>query len=357
MGNIIFWASLGASSGIGLLVGIIRGFTGAKSWAGEYVLSVLITVLVGSLLAKGGTPASVAGIITIACAVVCLLAFVGLSALTRKILNHVYEKREGELKEGRGFAGVFDRILGGITLALKGFVLSAVFVLCLFAFLDLCKITAVTNLLTSTYDGAFWAWVKPYIFDLIVIGLIQASIRFGFSGGIISSCWSIAVLGMLVGAGFLSHHLVFGLTLFETPANQLGSAISGWLSSFPVPEGIGVTVARWIIFAAVFIVFAIIIAVISFFVSRILQKARFNTAFYIVDGILGGFVAAIICIALLLVFGNLLQSLYVYDFMNPLKEYLEHSSTAVYVCGKNVLAEFGLVLVNIPAPAPEAFVV
>ena len=326
---------------IGLIIGLIKGYIKVQTWAGEYLVSSLLTISLGAIFNAVGVDSMVSGIIVIIAAVLFLLGCMGLSKLIRNLISNSFAKRDEELRK-YGAVGVINRIWGGIVLAIKGLIISLFIVVPILVALDLSQLSANMPAMASVYDSALWYMIKPITFDFIVLGFLNIAIRHGFSNGISSALWGIIVFGLIVGAGFMSFNLVFNSGLFAGASASFGEVVAGWFGGFQLPEGIPTAIAQWIIVAGIFLLLTIIILLVSFFVSRVLVFARLGPAFYIVDGILGAIVLFILVTAVMLFIGFLVQPIYDLEFMAPLTSYFDMSTVARYFYQDNFLSLCGM---------------
>lgn len=347
--NIIIGVALGLFFLIGFIIGLVKGFSKVQTWANEYVIAGLITVGVGRILLNASLPSQFAGIIIIATAIISLLVCIGVSKLIQKIISHSLKKREEEVRP-YGAVGVINRLFGGFTLAIKGFVIVAIVAVSALVALDLMQMEAITSAIGEVYESAGWIAIAPIVFDMLVIGILHLVIRHGFSNGIATSLWSLFVFALVVGAAFMAYNLVFSVSAFEAPAQALAEPISGMLSGIPMVgdamgEGMAVNIAKYILTAGIFLVLAIVIVVLSFLVKRVLNFARFGAAFYIVDGVFGALALLVIALAVMLLIGNIFGSIYDLEFMQPFTNYFANSSVATYFYDKNILLEMGVELI------------
>lgn len=323
---------------IGLIVGLVKGFKRVKSWGSDYLLSALSTIGIGAILKNCGIDTKIAGIVVLSCAIATLFLFMGLSALIRNLISRSFERREDDMRTF-GWVGVINRIFGGFALAIKGFVIAAIVCVIVYVALDLTQIAPVKTALSSIYQGKIWISIKPYLFDLIILGIINLAVRHGYSSGISSALWSLIVLALLIGCGFAAYNMVFKSTLFDGAANSLSIKIGNRL---PNIQNYSLTISKWIFTALIFIAFAIVTAIISFFASRVLTFARAGSAFYVADGILGSFVLTLIIVGVMMFVGFMIQPVYDLDFMKPLTDYFADSAVAKFFYTNNLLTGFGV---------------
>lgn len=335
--NIINLCVLCVFTVAGLIAGLVKGFRRVKSWGSDYLLSALATIGTGAILKTCGVNAKVAGIVVIVCAIVYMFLFMGLSLLVRGLFSRSFERREDNM-EKLGGVGVANRLFGGYALAVKGFVIAATICVLLYTVIDLSQISALKSALNSVYAGAVWKMLKPYIFDFIILGVINLSVRHGYASGVSSALWSLIVLALLVGCGFMAYNMVFKTGIFEGAAQSLAAKLGGKLGN----ANISLNVSKWLMTVIVFAVTALVVFVASFFVSRVITFARADSAYYLVDGIFGAIVLTLIFIAAMMFIGFLIQPVYDLGFMKPFTDYFTQSAVSKYFYTSNLLTEFGM---------------
>ncbi len=327
---------------IGLVVGLVKGFTEVQTWAGEYLVSALLTISVGVILKATGVGSTAAGIVVIIAAVLLLLLCIGLSGLFKRIIRHALERRDDEMRS-YGAVGVINRIWGGVVLAIKGMMVAFIIIVPVFIVLDLAHITGLQSSLGGLLGSGLWLNLKAVAFDFIILGFINIAVRHGFSNGISSSLWSLLVFGFAVGAGFIAYNLVFNSGLFNDASSAFANTVGGWFGGkLSLSEDVILTIARWIITAGLFVLLLVVVFLISFFVSRVLTFARLGSAFYVADGILGALVMLIITAGIILFIGYIVQPIYDLDFMQPFTSYFARSVVARYFYQDNLLVSMGM---------------
>ncbi len=342
--GIILVCAIIASTLAGLAVGLVKGFTRVATWGGEFLLSAVMTMLVGLIAKSAGVSAGVGGITVIVCAILFVIAFLGLSNLLTNLFEKSLERRADNLRTP-GATGVFNRLFGGFTVAAKGLVLSSAIVLFVLTALDLSRVSAIYPPLDEILAGTIFTWLKPSIFDFFIVAMIFMAIREGYTSGISSAVWGIIVCAMIVGAGFGAYNVVYQTTLFNGAAESLAAHLSEPLASV---EGMlsgmqmgMIDVAKWIITAGVFLVFLVAVILIAVFVPRILNIARRGKTFYVIDGILGATVVLLLVLAILLFVGNTLWQFADMEFMSCFNTYFGGSTVGIYFYTNNVIAELG----------------
>ena len=326
---------------IGFIAGFVRGFVRVHTWAGEYLVSSLLTLTVSVILNKLGVPVIAAGAVTVVVAIALLLLCMWLSNIFKSLIQKSFDKRDEDLSNYGG-VGVFNRIWGGVVVAIKAVTILLFIVVPALIVLDFAQISALQPILSPVYDSAFWYALKPVAFDLIVLGVMNLAIRHGFSKGVVTSLWTLLVLAFIVGAGILSYHLVFNSGLFNSAAAALTSKVVGWVGDIEMLKNITEVIARVIITVGLFALLFIVIIVVAFFMSRVISFARFSDGFYVADGILGAIVLLLLAVALMLFLGYLIQPLYGLDFMQPLDSYFQPGAVSSYFYKNNLLVEMGV---------------
>ena len=330
---------------IGLAVGLFKGFGAAKTWANELWLTYLLAFVFGAILKNvKGSPA-IPGTVMLILTAVFILLLIGLSGLIKKALDKAMKKRIEEGNPSKGLNAV-NRLLGGGTLALKGFTIALIFSLAVLAAIDIISYQPIKDSVSDIYAGPMWPILRTLTVDLFVIGIMYMGIKSGFASGIVSSLWSLIVLGMVIGIGFAAYNLAFHVAAFDSAAAGIENTISGWLSGMSsILESIKITtldIARWILTAGLFLVMLVVVIIIAVLVPKFINFARFGNSFYIADGIFGAIVSWLILVGILLVLASIIQPLSDQPFMSSLNAYFENSFVAVFFYGKNILLAYGM---------------
>lgn len=366
---------------IGLIVGLAKGFTKVKSWANEYVLSAVLAILLGNVIADGMD--TVAGGITVLCITAgLLLVFMLLSAWVRASLKKHRENRQKlsyykqynamvendenmadaiedgnrrkykklsrrKFKRSGGVWTFFDKILGGITVALKVTVVTGLITACVLVMADLLQIDLLTSAFSGVYASGAWEFFKQYVMDFIVVGLLLLCIKCGFSSGVSNALWSLLVICMVVGAGVCAYNLAFNTASFASAAEGLdNSLVSGWFGDLGSAEGLisSLTVSKIILAVGVFLMLLVVIILLSVFVPRLINGARQSNVYYVVDGIFGAVLACAIVLGVLMLLGCVLSPISDLEFMEGFTAYFDHSSIATCFYTDNLLTG----VVNLP---------
>lgn len=338
---------------IAFVVGLFKGYVKLSSWGGTVVGTLFFSRLARRFVAVDHPNYGV----LMLCITLCILLFLTLIfSLVRRFISkqtgdcelvsfyHNYDAREehtamaldaydrgdrkrlkklalgGGFSESRGPWGVVDRIFGGITLALNAATLCGLIGCFVMLVVDTAQIGALTDMFQSVLEWDLWVNLgRKCAIDALVIALLCMSIRLGYKNGILSVLGAIIVLALIGGAGFLSYHLAFNVEAF-TPLAQ--SLADGGLKAFVDSlQGAvdGLLVARCIITAGLFLIFLIIVIIISIFVPHIIDKFRGERVVSAVDGFFGAIVLTAILFGILMFLGAMLyqiSDLPVFENMN-----------------------------------------
>ncbi|MDE6597139.1 MAG: CvpA family protein [Clostridia bacterium] len=375
---IVAFAALGAG------IGVIKGFTNVKSWGVELILIGLIGIPVAKLITKklsGVLPA----ILTIGITVLLVVLFMALFILLRKLLKRAIEKRKElwsykhydeqtdeeekiltaaatdnkkeykkltkhRLKSKGGVFTVLDRTFGGITLAIKGAVLTAIFAAAILTVLNLTRLTTENGVMYgamgSMYATGAWKFFSDYIFDFLAIGIIMLCVRSGYSSGVSSAVWTLVVILLVVGAAVVSWQMAFKVDEFGTVAEGLAAKLEKPLGSISsVLSKLNITtlkMAKIILAAIIFLLILVFVILIAIFVPKLIDRAREGTVFSIIDGVLGAIFMTITILALLLAVGAVANSMHDLAFMNVFNEYFDKSGIATYFYDRNLFNAMGI---------------
>ena len=329
-----------AATVLGFIIGLCKGFAKVNSWGVEFALTALITTLVGGAMAKEATVAK--GIATVIIAVALLLLFSLFSSLIRKGFASSKRKKIARGKRRSGPSGFFDSVFGGVTLAVKGFVLAGVVSAFVLVALDLSQFAFVTESMADIYANPSWLTFKPMMMDFFYVGLITLAVKCGYSGGISNTVWGLLVLGMAAFAAFAAYHLAFNVESFQGAVGGLARVFAG--------EGeitdMSLTIARWALTAGLFLLMLVVVILIGIFGSKLWGAARNSKVFCAIDGVLGALFASAIVLGILLVLGNIVQPLAAdlekFPFMAQFTSYFETSGVATYFYNNDLLTLMGL---------------
>ena len=342
---VIIGAVLALFAVIGFITGLFRGYAKVQSWAGEYVISALLTIGVGVILKRARVAVMVAGVVTIVCAVVFLLVCTGISKAIKLLIGKSFKRCDEDFRD-YGIAGIFNRILGAFALTLKALTICLLIIVPALVVLDFVPVSTLENALASVYASAFWYAIRPFVFDFLVVGVISFAMHRGFKRGIATSLFSLLVFGLVIGAGFLAYYLVFNTGMFGSASASLAATVSRWVEGIESLKKISDSIAKYIITTGVFLVLFIVIVIVSILISKAIRRARFSTGgFALVDGVIGAIVAILIAVAALLFLGYVLNPLYGLDFMKPFDAYFKSSAIARYFYQSNLLIKGGVPII------------
>lgn len=387
--NIIILAVTGFFALIGIIVGLVKGFTRVKSWAVELLLTGAVCITVSTLALKkleGPTPA----IISLALSIGILCAFMLLFAVLRKVLAKEIERRKQlsyykqydeiednteqilsaigtedkkqykkltkrKFRQSGGVWSILDRVFGGLTLAIKGAVIAVIMISFALAVIDFSRLAAEGGKLYSAiggfYESGLWQSLKNYFFDFLFIWIVMLCLKFGFSNGITSSLWTLAMIGLIVGSGILAFNLAFKADEFVSAAASLEVRLADKLSGISGTLGaLGLTtmkISQIIIGLIIFVLLLVVDILIAIFVPKLIDRARDGVIFRSIDGVLGAIMLTTLIVGILLVVGAVANSMHDLEFMNVFNAYFEKSGVATYIYDKNLLNRLGL-LQNIP---------
>lgn len=330
-------SSVIGASVIGMIIGLIKGYSKVRPWAVEYLLATFLAFAIGGLIsANFKDNAGAAGLAVLGVAFGFLLAFASVFAVLKKCFAKHREKCKG------GFLNVLNRILGGITLAVKGFVISGAVAAIILVVLDLSQFAVVKEALSEVYASSVWETVKPYLMDFMIVGVMLACIKCGYSAGLSSALWGLTVLALIVGAGFVSYHLAFNVETFsgavaaiEKVIMDVTSGMGDMAANLPVSE-----IAKWILTAGLFLCMLVVVIILATFMPRLLDFARDSKIFFVIDGTFGSIFATVIVFGTLLFIGGVLQTINDLPFMEILNKYFVDSHIAKYFYLENIFAAF-----------------
>ncbi len=347
--GIILLCVVGVLALIGFFVGLGKGFMQMNTWANEFLIAAigasLIGIYAGDYLSVSGmewldTVAVLGGGIVIML-FVKFISFLFREGFAGGIWSHkqklkylqmedFQESEQGimdalaqkdyrkynrmrleagtKFRKTRGGWGVWDRIFGAITGAIKYFTVTALIIVSVLIVLDVSGIAvdgeAITDVyLYSVYDSALWETMQPYFMDFILMGAVIASVRVGYKSGLFSALWTVLDIVLVILGFYLAYQIVFNSGSFDTMIQSLSSnVLEGYLG-----EGdMATMVAGIILTAGLGIIFAIVFIIIGIFVPKAIQAAREAAAFHFIDGILGAIVVFAIIIGILMfLFGML----------------------------------------------------
>ncbi|MDE7453837.1 MAG: hypothetical protein K2N22_05450 [Clostridia bacterium] len=370
-------------------IGAFKGFTRVRSWGVEFILTGLLAIPIDRLITSKlkGSAAIPAGFVSIVVAIIFIGLFMFLFWLFRKLLDRAIEKRKqksyyskyfeneqntvkilgalaaNDMKEYKkltkhkprqsgGVFSILNRVFGGVVLAIKGIVIAGILSAALLVVIDFTELAqeggSMYALLGKTYANGSWLFFKKYLFDFLIIGILMACIKAGYSSGVSSSVWSVVVIGLVIGAGALAIHFAFGVKSFVTAAEALNEHLSGKLSSITgLLEQMKinpVVISKAIIALGLFVLMLVPVILIAKFVPEFIDIARGGKIFKTVDGVLGAIALTLTVLVVLLIVGVVVNSLQELEFMEVFNAYFVKSGLATYFYDYNLLAQFGLKL-------------
>lgn len=380
--QIVLIAVIAAFAVLGLFIGLGKGYTRVKSWGIEYAVGGILAVLISGLVTKLLGAGIVSGIAALGVCAVLVIALAAFSGIIRKVLNHSMQKhlelemhkkheliewwesrlalaaetnrrkykrlikRYNKIKYSAGASGFFNRLFGGITLAVKGAVIACILLAPVMLILDLFGLTAegaVLSALGELIASPMWTFVKPYIFDFLVYGLICISLRSGYKNGILSVLWSVIFIALLALACYLGYYIAFNNSALVSAAEALDGHIGSKISTFTSLVNIEtVLISKIIIAAGIALLMIIVVIVINIFVPRLIDKVRDGASVRVIDGIFGAVIAVAVAVAAMLALGAVISNMYELEFMSGFNLYFENSAIARYVYGDNLLNMMGL---------------
>ena len=363
---------------IGAVTGVAKGFTQVKSWAVEMLLAGVISIALSKLFSSKLDDGTVKAILSlgICLVLVCLLMLV--FVILRKRLSKSIEKRkqkwyyehydeiEGnteqilsalgkedtktynkltkrKFRQSGGAWGVVDRVFGGVTLAIKGAVMSGIFFAVVLAVLDFSRLPAeggaLYEALGGIYSSSIWAFFKNFIFDFLLVGILMVCIKSGYSSGISSAVWTLVVIGLIGGAGYLSFHLSTTVPSFVSVAGNLEAKLADKLAGVAgILEGVGLTTLKLceiLIGIGIFALMLVAVILIAVFVPRLIDRARDSVIVRSIDGVFGAIIFTAVCFGIIFMLGAVLKTIYEVQFMDVFNAYFEKSGIATWIYDKN----------------------
>lgn len=363
---------------IGAVTGVAKGFTQVKSWAVEMLLAGVISIALSKLFSSKLDDGTVKAILSlgICLVLVCLLMLV--FVILRKRLSKSIEKRkqkwyyehydeiEGnteqilsalgkedtktynkltkrKFRQSGGAWGVVDRVFGGVTLAIKGAVMSGIFFAVVLAVLDFSRLPAeggaLYEALGGIYSSSIWVFFKNFIFDFLLVGILMVCIKSGYSSGISSAVWTLVVIGLIGGAGYLSFHLSTTVPSFVSVAGNLEAKLADKLAGVAgILEGVGLTTLKLceiLIGIGIFALMLVAVILIAVFVPRLIDRARDSVIVRSIDGVFGAIIFTAVCFGIIFMLGAVLKTIYEVQFMDVFNAYFEKSGIATWIYDKN----------------------
>ncbi|MDE6586548.1 MAG: hypothetical protein K2K80_07705, partial [Clostridia bacterium] len=227
--GIAILAVVAFSAVLGLIIGLCKGFSRVSSWGMEYLLACLCTILIGGAL-KENVGGLVAGIISIVIGVASILIFGSTSSMCRAIFRRSKRKKVAQGKKEKGPSGFVDVIFGGVTLAVKGAVITGFIFAFMLAALDLSQLNFGSEL-AALCASEQYALFKPYLFDCFYLVFIFFAIKFGYRNGISNVVWSLIMIGLVVFAALAAYNLAFNVQSFDGVVASLAEKVQGLTAS------------------------------------------------------------------------------------------------------------------------------
>ncbi|MBO5328452.1 MAG: hypothetical protein J6B04_04695 [Clostridia bacterium] len=395
------------AAAIGLVIGFIKGFTKIKSWANDLVLTTVCVVAImnkiGALIpewlqklgveggAMGMQPEQLTAIAQFAVTLLLTIAFIMLFAFISKRAKKFFEKgianrklksyykqmeerdeteeemvaaleekdertfkklAKNEFKESSGAIGIFNRVWGALTLALKGAVIAFIAISAVYVIIDLLNVSfdinvnngTNTNIIHVLLNETTWLTLKPYVFDLLTVALIMLCLRCGFKAGLFGALWPIVQVALVILAGYVAWHLAFNDTAFVQLGYNLSNAIGDKLTAITqYTEGFGLTaevLCQSIITLGLFIIELIPIILLGVFVPKLLANARDSKIFKSIDGSLGAIVSLVLVLGVILAIGSVFNSINDLEIMQDFNTYFERSQISNVFYLDNVINFF-----------------
>lgn len=375
---------------LGCIIGLVKGFTNVRSWANEYILTAVVVIAISGLLRKnvaGDSDTLVAAAVTICVAALLLVLFALFSELVRTFLSRKIERRrqrslyeqhddiadreqeildavydgdnkkykklvDEKIKVKSGGWRVADRILGGLTLAVKGVTIVGIISALFIAFFDMTRLTVVAANLSEVFASSAWAYCKDRFADFAVIGVMLVCIKCGYRGGLFKTMWPLVVIALVCGSALLAYMLAFKSTAFESLIVNLSAKIGEKMGeTTQVSEVIGwytpENFARIILLGGIFVILLIFVVLIAIFVPKMVAGARTGASFRVIDGVLGAIISTAIVLGIFLLLGGMLQTVSSAEFMGGFNAFFGNSKVAVYFYGENVLNVIGFIPVDL----------
>lgn len=184
------------------------------------------------------------------------------------------------------FFRVMNRILGGLTAVLN---FAAFFIVLGTPVLVALPLFGVSPApLASLYASGFWTgFASKHALDLIVITVCLLAVRSGYRVGLMRSLWAVLTIALVFGALVLAIFLTVKTPLLSGWANALAG-------NFPSLGAYAVICGRAIVAGGCFLVFLIVIVLVTALFSLLMKKICESTPLRVVDGVLLALVFAAI---------------------------------------------------------------
>lgn len=358
---------------LAFLFGFYRGYAKLSCWGGVVIGTVLVSMIVNRYLGEFDER----GIVMLAIAAFSMVVLTILCQLVRRYIlrqmkssgklsfyrqyddrtendEHIlvsldkgdkkkyrkYSKRK--FSESRGAWGVVDRVFGGITFAVNTFVALAVLLSLALFIIDAAQITVAYNALSEIYENPAWTHFGfNYCLDIVIATLLCMCIRLGYKSGFVSALGTIVILGLFVGAGYLGYYLAFNVPAFASMADGLREgALAGVLANVePMLSTIGLSadmVAKIVVAAGLFIVFAIVVIIIAIFIPHAIEKLRKIKFVMAIDGVVGAIVLTGVVFFILLAVGAFVYEINDLAALKRFNDYMNASCLAKALYNDNI---------------------
>ncbi len=358
---------------LAFLFGFYRGYAKLSCWGGVVIGTVLVSMIVNRYLGEFDER----GIVMLAIAAFSMVVLTILCQLVRRYIlrqmkssgklsfyrqyddrtendEHIlvsldkgdkkayrkYAKRK--FSESRGAWGVVDRVFGGITFAVNTFVALAVLLSLALFIIDAAQITVAYNALSEIYENPAWTHFGfNYCLDIVIATLLCMCIRLGYKSGFVSALGTIVILGLFVGAGYLGYYLAFNVPAFASMADGLREgALAGVLANIePMLSTIGLSadiVAKIVVAAGLFIVFAIVVIIIAIFIPHAIEKLRKIKFVMAIDGVVGAIVLTGVVFFILLAIGAFVYQINDLAALKSFNDYMNASCLAKALYNDNI---------------------
>lgn len=358
---------------LAFLFGFYRGYAKLSCWGGVVIGTVLVSMIVNRYMGEFNER----GIVMLAVAAFSMVVLTILCQLVRRyILRQMkssgklsfyrqYDERtendehilvsldKGDKKayrkyakrkfsESRGAWGVVDRVFGGITFAVNTFVALAVLLSLALFIIDAAQITVAYNALGEIYENPAWTHFGfNYCLDIVIATLMCMCIRLGYKSGFVSALGTLVIIGLFIGAGYLGYYLAFNVPAFASMADGLRQgALAGVLANVgPMFNSIGVSadmVAKIVVAAGLFIVFAIVVIIIAIFIPHAIEKLRKIKFVMAIDGVVGAIVLTGVVFFILLAIGAFVYQINDLAALKRFNDYMNASCLAKALYNDNI---------------------
>ena len=193
--------------------------------------------------------------------------------------------------------------------------------------------------LGGIYSSSIWAFFKNFIFDFLLVGILMVCIKSGYSSGISSAVWTLVVIGLIGGAGYLSFHLSTTVPSFVSVTGNLETKLADKLAGVAgILEGVGLTTLKLceiLIGIGIFALMLVAVILIAVFVPRLIDRARDSVIVRSIDGVFGAIVFTAVCFGIIFMLGAVLKTIYEVQFMDVFNAYFEKSGIATWIYDKN----------------------